>query len=97
MSGIKFTRKESRVLIDLVSDLKNTGFSSKNLKILEKKVNRFEDDRTKECLNCGQKFVSTRMTKVYCSRKCQKIDWSEHKEICGNKKIKYSHNLFLKL
>ena len=71
MSGIKFTRKESRVLIDLVSDLKDTGFSSKNLKILEKKVNRFEDDRTKECLNCGKKFVSTRITKIYCSRNCQ--------------------------
>ena len=70
MSGIKFTRKESRVLIDLVSDLQVAGFFSKNLKILQKKVNRFEDDRTKTCLCCGAKFVSTRKSKIYCSRKC---------------------------
>ena len=70
MSGIKFTRKESRVLIDLISDLQVAGFFSKNLKVLQKKVNRFEDDRTKTCLCCGTKFVSTRKSKIYCSRKC---------------------------
>jgi len=71
MSGIKFTRKESRVLIDLLGDLNNTGFASKNLKVLQKKVSRFEDDRTKDCLYCGSKFVSTRMSKIYCSRRCK--------------------------
>ena len=70
MSGIKFTRKESRVLIDLIQDLKNINFFSKNLKILQKKVDRFENDRTKLCPVCGTRFVSNRKSKIYCSRKC---------------------------
>jgi len=70
LSGINFTRKESKILVSLINDLKVIGFSGKNYKMFKKKVLRFQDDRTKVCDECGNKFIANRETKVYCSRKC---------------------------
>lgn len=70
MSGIKFTRKESKKLVQLIEDLNLTNFHSKDLRVLKSKVERFQEDRSKVCIACGNKFISNRKTKVYCSRKC---------------------------
>jgi len=47
---------------------------------VEPVCNRCGQGARKRCANCEKAR--------YCSRDCQRLDWSEHKKVCGSKNSK---------